>query len=75
MKLYITEKGSQVKNLKAALIAEGVQEFDIAALSGHITETLSPSDYKEVKMGYNIDIGDYNTRLKRAKEFLSKGCL
>jgi translation initiation factor IF-3 len=31
------------------------------------------SDYKEVKMGYNIDVGDYNTRLKRAKEFLSKG--
>lgn len=31
------------------------------------------SDYKEVKMGYNIDIGDYNTRLKRAKQFLEKG--
>jgi translation initiation factor IF-3 len=31
------------------------------------------SDYKEIKMGYNIDIGDYNTRLKRANEFLEKG--
>lgn len=31
------------------------------------------SDYKEVKMGYNIDVGDYNTRLKRAKQFLEKG--
>ncbi len=37
------------------------------------TKKKSGSDYKEVKMGYNIDIGDYNTRLKRAKEFLTKG--
>ena len=37
------------------------------------TKKKSGSDYKEVKMGYNIDIGDYNTRLKRAKEFLDKG--
>ena len=37
------------------------------------TKKKQGSDYKEVKMGYNIDIGDYNTRLKRAKEFLEKG--
>ena len=37
------------------------------------TKKKQGSDYKEVKMGYNIDIGDYNTRLKRAKEFLDKG--
>lgn len=27
-------------------------------------------DVKEIKMRYNIDIGDYNTRLKQAKKFL-----
>jgi translation initiation factor IF-3 len=37
------------------------------------TKKKQGSDYKEVKMGYNIAIGDYNTRLKRAKEFLDKG--
>lgn len=37
------------------------------------TKKKQGSDYKEVKMGYNIDVGDYNTRLKRAKEFLGKG--
>lgn len=37
------------------------------------TKKKQGSDYKEVKMGYNIDIGDYNTRLKRAKQFLDKG--
>ena len=30
-------------------------------------------DYKEIKMRYNIDIGDYNTRLNHAKKFLGKG--
>lgn len=30
------------------------------------------SDYKEIKMGYNIDIGDYNTRLEHSKKFLTK---
>jgi len=28
---------------------------------------------KEIKMGYNIGIGDYNTRIKHSKEFLDKG--
>lgn len=28
---------------------------------------------KEIKMGYNIDIGDYNTRVNHSKKFLSKG--
>lgn len=31
------------------------------------------SDYKEIKMRYNIDIGDYNTRLGHAKKFIEKG--
>ncbi len=30
-------------------------------------------ELKELKMHYNIGIGDYNTRVKQAKEFLSKG--
>lgn len=28
---------------------------------------------KEIKMGYNIGLADYNTRIKHSKEFLSKG--
>lgn len=32
----------------------------------------SANDYKEIKMRYNIDIGDYNTRLNHSKKFLSK---
>lgn len=30
-------------------------------------------DHKEIKMRYNIDIGDYNTRLKHSKKFLEQG--
>lgn len=31
------------------------------------------NEFKEVKIRYNIDIGDYNTRLNQAKKFLEKG--
>jgi DNA topoisomerase-3 len=47
--LYITEKGSQVKNLKSALVSQKFENYEIVALSGHITETLGPEGYKEVK--------------------------
>ncbi len=30
-------------------------------------------EYKEIKMHYNIGIGDYNTRIKQSKDFLAKG--
>ncbi len=30
-------------------------------------------ELKEIKMHYNIGIGDYNTRLKQSKDFLAKG--
>lgn len=33
----------------------------------------SGGDYKEIKMGYNIDVGDYNTRINHSKKFLDKG--
>jgi translation initiation factor IF-3 len=33
----------------------------------------SAGELKEIKMHYNIDIGDYNTRLQQAKKFLEKG--
>lgn len=33
----------------------------------------SSSEYKEIKMGYNIDVGDYNTRIEHSKKFLAKG--
>ncbi len=29
--------------------------------------------FKEIKMGYNIAIGDYNTRVEHSKKFLEKG--
>ncbi len=32
----------------------------------------SGGDSKEIKMHYNIGIGDYNTRLKQTKDFLAK---
>ena len=31
------------------------------------------NEFKEIKLRYNIDIGDYNTRLNQAKKFLEKG--
>lgn len=33
----------------------------------------SGSDYKEIKMRYNIDIGDYNTKLNHSIKFIEKG--
>lgn len=31
------------------------------------------SEYKEIKMGYNIGVGDYQTRIDHSKKFLDKG--
>ncbi len=37
------------------------------------TKKNTSGDYKEIKMRYNIDIGDYNTRVQHSKKFLEKG--
>lgn len=37
------------------------------------TKKNASGDYKEIKMRYNIDIGDYNTRIQHSKKFLEKG--
>lgn len=54
--LYITEKASQVKNLKAALESEKIENFMIEPLSGHITELTAPDKYKNGPKGNWFEI-------------------
>ena len=56
----------------ARILDYGKYKFELSKKDKGIKKK-SGGESKEIKMGYNIDVGDYNTRINQSKKFLSKG--
>lgn len=56
----------------ARILDYGKYKFEQSKKEKH-TKKQSGGDYKEIKMGFNIDVGDYNTRVNHSKKFLDQG--
>lgn len=57
----------------ARIMDYGKYKFELSKKEKSQKKKQNANDFKEIKMRYNIDIGDYNTRLSHAKKFLEKG--
>jgi translation initiation factor IF-3 len=57
----------------AKILDYGKYKFEQSKKEKQQKKKQGGSDYKEIKMRYNIDIGDYKTRLAQAKKFIEKG--
>ncbi len=55
----------------AKVLDYGKHKFEQSKKEKHQKKKQS-SDFKEIKMRYNIDIGDYQTKVEQAKKFLGK---
>lgn len=69
--LYVVSDKGDVPIAK--ILDYGKYKFEQSKKDKGTKKKQTGSDSKEIKMGYNIDIGDYNTRVSRAKGFLDKG--
>lgn len=57
----------------ARILDYGKYKFEQSKKEKGQKKKQSSNEFKEIKLRYNIDIGDYNTRLNQAKKFLEKG--
>ncbi len=57
----------------AKILDYGKYKFEQSKKEKGQKKNKARADYKEVKMRYNIGIGDYNTKLQHSKKFLEKG--
>lgn len=56
----------------AKILDYGKYKFELSKKEKGQKKKQSGGESKEIKMRYNIDIGDYNTRIDHAKKFLAK---
>ena len=68
--LYVVSETAD--NPIARILDYGKYKFELSKKEKS-TKKQSGGDYKEIKMGYNIDVGDYNTRVNHSKKFLGMG--
>ena len=57
----------------AKIMDYGKYKFEQSKKEKTQKKNSATNETKEIKMRYNIDIGDYNTRLNHAKKFLGQG--
>lgn len=68
--LFVVSEKAEIPIAK--ILDYGKYKFEQSKKEKHQKKKQGGNDYKEIKMRYNIDIGDYNTRLGQAKKFLEK---
>ncbi len=65
----IVDKGDEVPLAK--ILDYGKYKYELSKKEKHQKKN-SAGEFKEIKMHYNIGIGDYNTRVNQSKGFLAK---
>ena len=69
--LFVVSDKSEIP--VARILDYGKFKFELSKKEKTQKKKQNSNEFKEIKLRYNIDIGDYNTRLNQAKKFLDKG--